>query len=232
MDQAHPLTLAVALALGACGGEAPPPTGQDPLIVADGGVTDAGVDLSALPYARAVVSFAPGEGAGFGADRLPDVVLGPPHGKGVAAGSTDVLSLGRAGEIVLDLGAFADGPGDDLVVFENAFWASGEPAGVFAELGEVAVSTDAVSWRAFACNPARDGRIAWPGCAGWSPALEYDAVAVVPLDPALSGGDGFDLAEVGLSEARYLRVRDVGADGAAPTAGFDLDAVGVVYPRR
>ena len=71
------------------------------------------------------------------------------------------------------------------------------------------------------------GRFA--GCAGWTPALEYDASAVVPLDPAVTGGDAFDLADVGLSHARFVRVTDVSNAGAEPSAGFDLDAVGVVH---
>jgi hypothetical protein len=51
----------------------------------------------------------------------------------------------------------------------------------------------------------------------------------VPLDAEVSGGDAFDLADVGLASARFVRVRDVSRAGAAPSAGFDLDAVGVVH---
>jgi hypothetical protein len=47
--------------------------------------------------------------------------------------------------------------------------------------------------------------------------------------PAGSGGDSFDLADVGLSWARYVRVEDVGsALGEEGTAGLDLDAVAAV----
>ena len=42
-------------------------------------------------------------------------------------------------------------------------------------------------------------------------------------------GDAFDLAEVGLAEARWVRIRDLGTGGEAPSAGFDLDAVGAVH---
>jgi hypothetical protein len=232
VDQAHALTLAALtlVASAACGEDGP--AGPADASLADAGpvsAPDAGRDTTGLPYARAVVSYTPGASAGYGQDRLPGVVLGPPDGKGTSVGSLDVLSLGMGGEIVLDLGAIADGPGADLVVFENAFWANDEPAGVFAELGEVAVSTDAVSWRTFACDPTRDGRTAWPGCAGWSPTLAYDPFAMAPLDPARTGGDAFDLATVGLTAARYVRVRDLATDGTPPTAGFDLDAVGVVH---
>lgn len=211
----------------------PPLGAADAGGTADAGAPDAGRDTTGLPYAAEVVSFEPGEGAGYGQARLPDVVLGPPDGKGTHAGSLDVLSLGVGGHVVLGTGAVElfDGPGPDLVVFENAFWANGVRQDVFAELGEVSVSTDAVSWHTFACDPTRLGRHEWPGCAGWSPALAYDPFALVPLDPVLSGGDAFDLADVGLSSARYVRVRDVATDGVAPSAGFDLDAVGLVHTR-
>ena len=43
-------------------------------------------------------------------------------------------------------------------------------------------------------------------------------------DPELAGGDAFDLADIGLSEAKYIRVTDSGASGAG---GFDLDAIAI-----
>ena len=48
-------------------------------------------------------------------------------------------------------------------------------------------------------------------------------------DPAAAGGDAYDLAEIGRASARYVRIRDSGAnsyDGVS--GGFDLDAVAVV----
>ncbi len=190
----------------------------------DGGATP-------LPYAARVVDFSPGPGAGFGQDRFPDIVLGPPSGRGTGAGSLTVLSLGVGGQIVLDFGesVIVDGAGPDFVVFENPFWAGGDPEQVFAEPGEVSVSEDGEQWFAFPCDPAGDGRGRYPGCAGWTPTERYDASDLVPLDAALSGGDSFDLAEIGLSLARYVRIRDLSTEGAAPTAGFDLDAVGAVH---
>ena len=53
------------------------------------------------PFVGGIVSFQPGEGAGFGQDQLPDVVLGPPVGGGERQGSVDVLSLGTGGVLVL-----------------------------------------------------------------------------------------------------------------------------------
>lgn len=225
----------VACGLAACDVAPVEPTGAIDAGALDAGAStpDAGRDTTGLPYASEVVRFTPGASAGFGAERMPGVVLGPPQGKGTGAGSLDVVSLGVGGEVVLGTGELEiiDGPGPDLVVFENAFWANDMPQTVFAELGEVSVSTDAVSWRTFACAPILDERFEWPGCAGWTPAFAYDPFESVPLDPAVSGGDAFDLADVGLESARYVRVRDLSAAGVPPTAGFDLDAIGLVHAR-
>jgi hypothetical protein len=183
------------------------------------------------PDAREIVSFAPGDGAGFGEDALPDVVLGPPLGRGVLSGSLDVLSLGKGGSIVLAFGenGFLDGEGADFVVFENAFYPGGDPTLVFAEPGAVSVSEDGSEWLEFGCDAAGNGLGRFEGCAGVTPALEYDANTNLPLDPVVSGGDAFDLADVGLSRARFVRIADVSNAGSTPSAGFDLDAVGIVH---
>jgi hypothetical protein len=178
-----------------------------------------------------VIAFQPGEGAGFNQSALPDVVLGPPRGIESGAGSLDVLSLGSGGEIVLAFGdqAISDGEGPDFVVFENAFWPGGNAAQVYAELGEVAVSDDGESWHTFTCDSAGDGEARFAGCAGWSPTLVFDPLELLPLDPALTGGDAFDLADVGLSRARFVRIVDLKTlEPAGKTSGFDLDAIGIV----
>src|SRR5215207_1336025 len=113
---------------------------EDTTSEATGGAGGAATDLpKPPPYAESVQSFQPGEAAGYNEAKLPDIVLGPPRGKGNSAGSLDVLSLGVHGEIVLGFGAqvIVDGPGADLIVFENPFWPSGDASQVFAELGEV-----------------------------------------------------------------------------------------------
>jgi hypothetical protein len=200
---------------------------------AEGGAADGPAVLSAI-YATRIESFEPGPGAGYHQDELPDVVLGPPQGKGPEAGSLDVLSLGAGGSIVLSFGehAMVDGPGADFVVFENAFWPGGDASVVFAELGEVSVSQDGDTWYTFACDEAGDGQGRFPGCAGVTPTLVYDADAGGPLDPTQTGGDPFDLAAVGLSSARYVRIVDLETlPQASNTTGFDLDAVGIVHAR-
>jgi hypothetical protein len=190
-----------------------------------------GRDASGLPYAQAVASFRPGAHAGFGAEKFPDVILGPPQGLGTSAGSLDVLSLGVSGEIVVDVGAaeIVDGPGPDLIVFENPFWPGGQAASVFAELGEISVSEDQQTWFTFVCNTKGSSPGTYPGCAGWTPTLVYDPFVVVPLDPRLTGGDAFDLADVSVTRARYVRIRDLSTSGEGVTAGFDLDALGIIH---
>lgn len=175
------------------------------------------------PWADRVVSFAPGEAAGFGQDRYPGIVLGPPRGGGATAGSLDVLSLGREGVIVLELVDLVavDGEGADLLVFENPF--SG-----YVETAVVAASADGVEWREWPCDPAdvEGGR---PGCAGVAPVFQ-NGPATGQLDPAATGGDAYDLREIGLERARFVRVRDTGANAYQGSGGgFDLDGLGVVH---
>jgi len=193
-----------------------------------GEVVDAGLDAGSSDAGAAfvvgVVSFDPGPGAGFGQSQMPGIVEGPPKGGGLYAGSTDVLSLGVGGVIVVELGEeIVDGPGIDFTVFENAFMTG---TSVYAEPGAVAVSDDGVAFTEFPCDPDA-GVIAT--CAGYKPVLSDPSNGVSPLDPSVSGGDTFDLADIGVTRARYVRVRDLGLGGQnAPTAGFDLDSIAVV----
>lgn len=180
-------------------------------------------------FARAVVSVSYGEGQDFGRDHFPDWVLGGPRGGGSGSGATThVISLGDGGSMILSFGArgFKNGPGPDLIVFENAFYVGGDRETPFMELGRVAVSEDGESWHEFPCDPDT-----LEGCAGVSPVLaNVDTNDVNPLNAAEAGGDAFDLADVGLTEARYVRVSDVAGDRDAISGVFDLDAVAVLYP--
>ncbi|MBX7077607.1 MAG: hypothetical protein K1X88_00385 [Nannocystaceae bacterium] len=165
--------------------------------------------------------------ASFGHDALPDIVLGPPAPTG-AGGSLDVASLGCGGRVTLGFAGagIVDGDGDDVIVFENAFATAD---GSFAEPAQVLVSDDGETWFAFDCDAAGDA----DGCAGVTPTAAHDAddASVV----ARAGGDAFDLAAVGLTHARWLRLVDrtrehwpdgMWCEGAA--AGFDLDAIAAV----
>lgn len=189
----------------------------------DGGAGDGPAARAADPFADRVVSYKPGEGAGFGQDLLPGVVLGPPDGGGPRQSGLNVLSLGREGEIVLqflDIG-LVDGPGADLLVFENPFIG-------WAETGVVAVSEDGQTFHEWPCA-SKDPAKKFPGCAGVNPVLSSLSNGVSATDPALAGGDAFDLAELGIARARFVRIRDSGANTySGSSGGFDLDAVAVV----
>lgn len=233
--------LALVALLSACGDKDPEDSGAagaDTGDAADGdagehsGVTDGGDtgdtgggDTGGAgpdPFADAVVSFTPGEAAGFGEEGLPDIVLGGPEGSG--GGSLDVLSLGREGEIVLeftDIG-LVDGEGPDLLVFENPF-----PGWI--ETGVVAVSEDGETWHEWTCAD-EDEVGGFPGCAGVTPVLANSDNGIDATDPAAAGGDAFDLADLGVERARYVRIRDTGSNSYEGTSGgFDLDAVAVVH---
>ncbi len=194
---------------------------------------DAGATLVGI---GAVVSFSVGEGGGNNQSKLPGVIQGGPSGGG-AGGSTDVLSLGVGGELVVDFGPYdvVDGPGPDLIVFENPFLVG--PYTPFAEPALVGLAaSDPTSFSEFPCDlkatrgdPAK-GTWPYPGCAGVRP-VSAGAASCLPLDPASAGGDAFDLASLGLARARYLRLRDAGvsSSGAAGSKGFDLDAVVLIH---
>ena len=179
--------------------------------------------------ASCVVSFSVGEDAGWGADGFPEIIYGEPRGTGMKAGSLDVLSLGVGGEIVVGFGgnSIVDAPGPDLIVFENAFFITGTEV-PYAELAEVSLSEDGESWHTFPCAAAEEPP---EGCAGWHPVFANPDDSVSSFDPEVSGGDAFDLAELGLASARLVRIRDL-ADGKKidpGKAGFDLDALAIVH---
>lgn len=196
-----------------------------------GGVPVAGCDPSSAPtrFISCVLSFEPGTGAGYGQDQFPQVIYGPPTAPATPHnGSLDVLSLGGGGEIAFGFGgnAIVDGPGADFIVFENAFYEGGDPTAPYAEPGVVSVSEDGQTWVDFPCH---EDAYPYTGCAGWHETHSSPQNGISPLDPAVAGGDAFDLADVGLTHARYVRVRDVSFLGAGPSRGFDLDAAAIVH---
>ncbi len=219
---------------GPYGGDAGAPAAEK--VRVDGGfLSPEGGVFRADRFATEVVTFAPGPCAGFGAARMPGVVEGPPEGAGTLQGSFDVVSLGTGGEIVLGFGenAIVDGPGPDFIVFENAFYANGDPSQIASDLGEVSVSEDGESWTAFPCSPQTPGP-PFGTCAGWRPVLASSANGISPFDPAAAGGDVYDLAAIGVARARFVRIRDLfqtacPESGPRPTNyGFDLDAVAIL----
>ena len=201
--------------------------------VVDGGFVAADGIIRQDRFIMNVVSFTPGPCAGFGASEMPDIVKGPPVGRGAQKGSFDVVSLGVGGEIVVSFepNAIVDGPGPDFIVFENAFYAGGNATQPHADPGEVSVSEDGVTWKTYAC--AEGATAPFGACAGWHPVHSAPNNEISPIDPANAGGEAYDLAELGITSARFVRIRDRSASSCEGqpkpnNSGFDLDAIAVV----
>lgn len=215
------------------------------------------------PYADAVVAYSIGSFGGFpGTNFLPGIVTGPPKGKGLFQGGLDVFSLGFGGSITLAFvdNVIVDQPGPDFAVFENAFLVFNPSTLLierpFADPGIVSVSQDGVDWHEFPCSLVVDAphKIFYPGCAGVYPVLSnaddpstphasiptqgtladlIGASVSPPPAPGGGGGDRFDLAQVGLAWARYVRIVDANVSTGDPfgstNAGFDLDAIAAIH---
>jgi hypothetical protein len=215
------------------------------------------------PYADSVTSYTVGTNGGYpGTGFLPGIVKGPPKGTGLFQGGLDVFSLGFGGQIVLrfDDNVIVDGAGVDFTVFENAFMAFNASTLTierpFADPAIVSASQDGATWYAFPCqlvtNPPAG--VFYPGCAGVYPVLsnandpntphasiptqgDIGDLVGLPLVPAPqpggAGGDSYDLADVGLAWARYVRVQDanfVTGDPFGPNnAGADVDALTAIH---
>lgn len=176
------------------------------------------------PYADAVADYSPSCGAsGIGADS--STALGGPLGSGSAGGNTtDVASLGYSGSMTLEFtdGWALDKPGADFIVFENAFEIAQVAEEVFTETVLVEVSTDGDTWFAFPTDYRADGPLPWrnpanfSGLAGVHPVLaNIDENTIDPQDPTVAGGDAFDLADVGLEYARFIRLTATGIDSTS-----------------
>lgn len=227
-----PLSGSDASASGGSSGARPADTVLDAAAEAAAPLDDPAERQPETGFITRVESFTPGECAGFNADKMPGVVFGAPRGGGAQSGGLDVISLGTGGSIVLafDPIRIVDQPGPDFIVFENAFFAGGNPGRPFQEFAEVSVSADGVSWRTFPC--ASDAALSQ--CAGQTPVYSAPGNGVSATDPEVSGGDAFDLAEIDVGVVRYVRIRDLGSESCAGTggpgsAGFDLDAIAVLH---
>lgn len=190
---------------------------------------------AAQQWADTVMALRPGSGqsAGQGPLFFPANVLGPRSERAdITIPENDprhVCSIGMDGEIILGMknAVVVDGAGADFAVFENAFqYASGR---VFAEPAEVSVSRDGRTWITFPWDS-----VTLKGCAGVMPVNGKGN----PFNPVESGGDVFDLADVGVDSIRWVRLRDVtrlivenpNHGHYDPTlSGFDLDAVAFIH---
>ncbi|MFQ5674439.1 MAG: FlgD immunoglobulin-like domain containing protein, partial [bacterium] len=177
-------------------------------------------------WADAVVSFTPGEGAGFGENFFPNNVLGPPDPDPTLTPSNpsskpqELLSLGHGGEIILAFNDnfIVDDEGVDFTVFENPFYLGGDTTQPFIEAAFVAVSMDGQNWVEFPWDTTT-----FAGFAGVTPTRDNQN----PGDPTVSGGDSFDLKDVGLPFAKFVKLTDIGdlKQEGSFNGDFDLDAV-------
>ena len=179
-----------------------------------------------------VLAFTPGEGQnlGQGEEFFPNNIFGRPSvnasEQAAAASESEVLSLGMGGEIIVanSDNVIIDGEGDDFTIFENAFI---NPINqrMFAEPGIVSVSKDGIDYIEFPYNFA-----SLVGCAGTVPTYGDQDYC----DSEISGGNSFDLSDVGIDSVRYIRINDLTVEVAKnqnhkyydiSLSGFDLDAV-------
>ncbi len=181
-----------------------------------------------------VLSFTPGSGQDFGhgADVFPENIFGLPSTNASetvpAAAETDILSLGLKGEIIVGVKDYyiVDGDGADFTVFENAFLNQATEK-VFAEPAVISVSVDGIHFVEFPFDS-----LSLAGLAGKTPTHGDQN----PYNPEVSGGDSYDLADLGLNQISWIKIRDVATyaslDEDSPyyyplvmLSGFDLDAV-------
>jgi len=163
--------------------------------------------------------------------------LGPAVG-----GSGDITCLGRGGSITLSFDlAICNETGYDFAIFENSFSAT------FLELGYVEVSSDGVNFVRFATTSLTASAV---GAFGNVDATDIDGFAGkyqagygTPFDLSdLEDQTGYE--DLDINNIQYVRIVDVIGDGSeydskgniiydpyptSGTAGFDLDAVGVLH---
>lgn len=140
----------------------------------------------------------------------------------------NLLPLGNGGSIVLEIqgGYIVDGAGPDFVIFENPFvYKEGDKTLVYAETAVVSVSEQEhiEAYQMFNCNTLKPP---YTGCAGVHP-VRYSS----GRNLSQVGGDLFDLADIGVPRAKYIRIEDTGGNLSflEGTEGFDLDAVALLH---
>jgi hypothetical protein len=203
-------------------------------------IADTGVDAPPSRFITQIIDFKQGTCAGYGANDALGMVAGPPQGLGDDQGGVNVLSLGGGGSLTVGFGqnAIVDRPGIDFVVFENPFNISG--GGRYVEPGRVSVSEDGVHWTAFPCNDTTqeepDGGWGATHCGGMNLVFANSEINdISPFDLDAAGGDQFDLADIGVSMARYVRIDNMIDIEPCPDSGvkpdkngFDLDAIAII----
>ena len=169
------------------------------------------------PWADSSPEIEYGDGAGYGQAYYPDNILGPPDPDATPSspsfGENNLLTLGKDGWVVLEFtdNSIINEEGPDFTVFENVMETS---QGYFQECAFVEVSQDGEYWLMFPWDAAT-----LEGLAGVYPTTGQD-----PTNPAISGGDQFDLEILDLDWVRFVRLTDCG-DSVDDGGLFDLDAI-------
>lgn len=234
------------VALAACGDNHA--LARDPVADATLAATpDAAIAIDAPPVitpnvrlADTVVAAPGATGTGFGD---PNKAIDGVHGAGAHLGSADVFSLGYKPGVNDSItlawanGRLQNGPGADLVVFENPF-VFGD--GVFMDLIVVEVSIDGAEFRPIAHDyVAADPTVyssdpsLWHGFAGRTPVLlNADTNPVDPFDATAAGGDPLDLDDVVGDDDVARAIRAGGANFVRlVSASTQIDPhTGAVYP--
>ena len=79
------------------------------------------------------------------------------------------------------------------------------------------------------------GGLSYGACSGWKPVYSNPQNGISPFDPAKAGGEAYDLADVGMTQAKYVRITDkqssmCPSDPMKKTTnlGYDLDAIALI----
>jgi hypothetical protein len=182
-------------------------------------------DAALVDWASDWQNYIPGQEVD-GTFQTPQLAVGQAVGN-----SFDIVSLGRGGQITMVFNpAIQDGAGWDFAVFENSF------SDIFLELAYVEASSNGVDFFRFSNDSLTPGAVSGFG------AVDPTNVQGLAGKYRQAYGTPFDLADVGLATATYIRIIDIVGDGTNldtsgdiiydpyPTvgsAGFDLEAVGV-----
>jgi hypothetical protein len=168
---------------------------------------------------------------------FPQNIFGEPSKIGSetipASSYEEIQSLGMGGEIIVGFKnkLLINGPGADFTIFENAF-INPINNGYFAEPGKIAVSRDGITYYVFKYDSTN-----LKGLAGISPTFSDKD----PFNPSESGGDAFDLSDVGIDTITYIKITDFTSiittlsdtnkfwNPEFILSGFDLDAVVGLY---
>ena len=194
-------------------------------------------DAAILDWASGHRDYAPGSNVD-GQWQTPDKALGKAVGD-----AYDIVCLGRGGRITLTFDTvIGNGDGFDFAVFENSF------SDTFLELAYVEVSTDGTTFARFPSDSQTPDPVS--GFGNLDPtdvdglAGKYRQGYGTPFDlDDVAGEPEVQNGSVNLSQVKYVRLVDVVGDGSCVdttgdtiydpyptlgTAGFDLDAVGVL----